>query len=257
MAVKPSEPSKNDENSGVRGGAEPDGAPAFAGFGGFFKFDDDPGTSMVDQYMEQVKKSPDYFDDALDQFVQILKMTTQAVEINIYSKELVRLYKDVHAEVETPFESDERSSIQTKLQEFKDEVELRRDKRMTIGVDPQSGGLQSDQAGGLAPGSDAGPVSLIKNSKYKIPPSTHFRQYKASSTESARGADSERDHRSLSNLNLNRDDAQPSGVTGYDLMYAKIAFSVSREDFERFQKSEETDNERISRIDNDQQYLLF
>ena len=46
-------------------------------------------------------------------------------------------------------------------------------------------------------------------------------------------------------------------MNGYDLMYAKIAFSVSRDDFERFQVGDETDEERISRIDNDQQYLLF
>ena len=55
MAVKPSEPSKADGDSAVRGGADPEGGigAAFGGFGGFFKFDDDgPGTSMVDQYME-------------------------------------------------------------------------------------------------------------------------------------------------------------------------------------------------------------
>ena len=130
-------------------------------------------------------------------------MTTQAVEINIYSKELVRLYKDVHAEVETPFEPEERTAIDEKLKDFKEEVELRRDRRITLGNDGQSGGLQADQAGGRAPGNDAGPVSLIKNSKYKIPPSTHFRQFKAAQSDSARGDQSERDNRSLSNLNLN------------------------------------------------------
>ena len=70
MAAKPSEPSKAGGDSAVRTGADAEGA-AGIGFGGFgfFKFDDEPGTSLVDQYMEQVKKSPDYFDDGLDQFV--------------------------------------------------------------------------------------------------------------------------------------------------------------------------------------------
>ena len=49
MAVKPSEPSKADADSAVRGGAEPEAiGAAFGGFGGFFKFDDEPGASMVD-----------------------------------------------------------------------------------------------------------------------------------------------------------------------------------------------------------------
>jgi hypothetical protein len=38
------------------------------------------------------------FDDSLEQFVQILKMTTQAIEVNIFSKETVLIYADVEAQ---------------------------------------------------------------------------------------------------------------------------------------------------------------
>ena len=101
-------------------------------------------------------------------------------------------------------------------------------------------------------------VSLIKNSKYKIPPTTHFKQFKATNDSDYNGtSETAREVRSLSNLNLNQGQA-PSDLQGHDLMFAKIAFSVNRDDFENFiRKEDEDEQEDLSRIDNDEQYLIF
>ena len=66
---------------------------------------------------------------------------------------------------------------------------------------------------------------MIRNSRYKIPPTTQFRQYKAKPEA----------QRSLTTRKANDSYAEaPSDVKGYDLMFAKIAFSVRKEDFENF-----------------------
>ena len=75
---------------------------------------------------------------------------------------------------------------------------------------------------------------MIKNSRYKIPSDTYFKQYKApQATDVWQPAQSDAG-RSLSNIDINKTVA-PSEVEGYDLLFAKILFSVSKDDIEKYQ----------------------
>lgn len=38
---------------------------------------------------QEAMNNPEYHDDCVEKFIQILKMTTQAFEINIYSKDMI------------------------------------------------------------------------------------------------------------------------------------------------------------------------
>ena len=66
------------------------------------------------------------FDDSLEQFVQILKMTTQAIEVNIFSKETVLIYADVEAQQIIDFTDEQKKSIAGKLLDFKNEINQRK-----------------------------------------------------------------------------------------------------------------------------------
>ena len=66
------------------------------------------------------------FDDALEKFVQILKLTTQAVEINVFSKESILIYADVEAQHLIDFTDQQKQSIADKLADFKEEIDLRK-----------------------------------------------------------------------------------------------------------------------------------
>ena len=48
-------------------------------------FEDEQANAITEQAMH----NPEFHDDSIEKFVQILKMTTQAVEINIFSKDMV------------------------------------------------------------------------------------------------------------------------------------------------------------------------
>ena len=44
------------------------------------------------------KTTQEYFDDSIEKFVQVLKQSTSAVEINIFNTELIQIYKDIQAQ---------------------------------------------------------------------------------------------------------------------------------------------------------------
>lgn len=44
---------------------------------------------------KSMKSTQDFFDDSIEKFVQVLKQSTSAIEINIFNTELIQIYKDI------------------------------------------------------------------------------------------------------------------------------------------------------------------
>lgn len=54
------------------------------------------------------------FDDSLDHFVEILKKTTQASDVNIYSKDLIQIYTD-HSAITSLLNEELKDDVSEKL----------------------------------------------------------------------------------------------------------------------------------------------
>ena len=76
---------------------------------------------------------------------------------------------------------------------------------------------------------------LLKDSKYKVPQSTFFKQYKSCAEDSS--LKQVMQGWALINESKSEKEEAPStsDLEGYDLVFAKIAFSVNKADFERYQ----------------------
>ena len=66
-----------------------------------------------------------FFDDKLEEFVKILKLTSKAFEINIFSKERIKIYADVMTDqigVGIYLDEQERQTISQRMDVFFGEI---------------------------------------------------------------------------------------------------------------------------------------
>lgn len=120
-----------------------------------------------------VEQHEDYFEDQIEKFVQMMKLLTQAVEINIYTSDLLQLYKDVSAQVSNPFTEEERQGILDKLVDFKLDIAMKQNEKSNLNRTEES--LNNTQS--------MEPKTLIRDSRYRIPPETTFKRYKSKPSE--------------------------------------------------------------------------
>ena len=66
---------------------------------------------------EILTQTPKVFDDSIEQFVEILKKTTQASEINIFSKDLIQIYND-HKTPHVALDQNQKDSIKKYSADF-------------------------------------------------------------------------------------------------------------------------------------------
>lgn len=71
--------------------------------------------------MKSTEKDPQQFDDSIDHFVGILKKTTKASDIIIFSKDLIQIYTD-YSEMTSLLNEELKDDISEKLQLFKQEI---------------------------------------------------------------------------------------------------------------------------------------
>ena len=62
------------------------------------------------------------FNDTLQQFVDLMKIITQASQISIYSKELVQIFEDVRSQRVVDLDHEQRESLHGKLEQFAAEI---------------------------------------------------------------------------------------------------------------------------------------
>lgn len=148
----------------------------------------------------------------------MMKLLTQAVEINVFTSDLVQIYRDVHAAVTNPFTDEERQGIIDKLVDFKLDIAMKHTKNPTIIRElnlPKSPNLE--------------PKTLIRDSRYRIPPETAFKRYKSKPLEDSKQS------RFLAQNDgeINMITERASGIDGHDVLFARIAFSVNSASFEK------------------------
>ena len=77
------------------------------------------------------------FNDSLQQFVDLMKLITQATQINVYSKELVQIYNDARGKRIVALTNEQNETIRSKLEKFGEEVQAKQ-RQPESGVDNNS-----------------------------------------------------------------------------------------------------------------------
>lgn len=79
--------------------------------------------SITDHVKDETIDAKEKEIDTIEQFVEILRLTTQVCHVEIYSKELIQLYQDTHGDMRYTLSQKEKRRTRRKLEAFHNEIQ--------------------------------------------------------------------------------------------------------------------------------------